>query len=50
VLLWQPGTKTEDTIAITFPTSDLKGKFKLEICANSKDGKLFSKQQFFDVK
>jgi len=49
VLIWNPATKPQQTIALDFQTSDIKGNFKLMIRGKTKDGSTFYKEQKFEV-
>jgi hypothetical protein len=49
VLLWKPSLKTEQTFALNFQTSDIRGSFRLTIRGKTKDGSIFYKEQIFEV-
>jgi len=49
VLLWQPSLKPEQTMEINFRTSDIRGSFKITIRGKGNDGKIFSREQIFEV-
>ena len=49
VLLWQPFLKPETTLGVDFQTSDIIGKFRVVISGKRRDGKLFFKEQSFEV-
>jgi len=49
VLLWLPSLKPEPNMNIEFQTSDVRGRYKLEIRGMGRDGKFFYKENFFEV-
>lgn len=49
VLLWNPSTQPQQTIALDFQTSDIQGSFKLMIRGKTRDGSIFYKEQIFEV-
>lgn len=49
VLLWLPSIQSETNIEADFQTSDIRGKFRVFLGGRGMDGKLFFKEQFFEV-
>lgn len=50
VFLWNPNLKMADKVKIEFTTSDLKGEYQLVMRLKSKDGKILTKIEHFEVK
>ena len=49
VLLWKPSIKPEETLELSFQTSDIRGNYKIFLSGNSANGSIFYKEQLFEV-
>ena len=49
VLYWNPKLKVQETVHLNFSTSDIKGRFKIQVNGRTKDGELNQRIQYFTV-
>lgn len=49
VLYWNPKLNVQDTMLFNFSTSDIKGRFKVQVNGRTKDGELIQRIQYFTV-